>query len=132
MSLGGQEITILVVDDEPDIRRLLVALLAHEYTVIAAANADEALSVCSRIPMPDLLVTDIVRPGMDGVDFANRMMETDPDLPVLFISGCVPDKTVLSRFSGKHRAFLPKPFNYRLLDQKIRQLVQVPAPPREV
>jgi two-component system cell cycle sensor histidine kinase/response regulator CckA len=102
--------TLLVVEDEADVRALLVrALQQAGYRVYSAATANEALAVAASIAAPiDLLVTDVVMPGDSGATLARRLREQQPGLRVLFISGHLADPLDLATLPGAQ--FLPKPF----------------------
>src|SRR5690606_14119864 len=81
--------TLLIVEDE---RRLLAlerdVLLAAGYAVLTARGGREALDAAARFGRPiDLLVTDVVMPGLSGVDVARRLRARQPDLRVLYVSG---------------------------------------------
>lgn len=85
----GSDPVVLVVDDDPDIRRLAVqALILRGYLVVAAAGGAEALdAVATATDQVDLLVTDVAMPGMSGLELAARLVAHSPKLPVLFMSG---------------------------------------------
>lgn len=102
--------TVLLVDDEEPVRAFARAVLAeHGYKVREAASGPDALSVLAQQGAPDLLVTDVVMPGMGGLDLARRVGEMAPDVPVLFISGYV-DDAALREEASQGAALLPKPF----------------------
>jgi len=84
-------VKILVVEDDPLIRELVVEALREEgYHVIHASTGDEALAWCNR-QVADVLVTDIMLPGkVDGWQIAERCREHDPELPVIYTSGFSP------------------------------------------
>ncbi len=104
--------TVLVVDDEPTVLTVLVAVLkAKGYRVIAARRGDEAIQLFGQPGPPvDLLLTDVVMPDMSGVEVADRLLETDPKLKVLFIAGMPDSPDIKHRVLDRGRAFLPKPF----------------------
>jgi CheY-like chemotaxis protein len=83
---------VLVVDDEPDVRKLVTEILRSSgYRVVAAPDGATALAVVERAPHAvDLLVTDVVMPVMSGTDLAERVTERSPSTRVLFVSGFVP------------------------------------------
>jgi PAS domain S-box-containing protein len=115
--------TILVVDDEAGIRGLVRKILARErYRVLEAGNAEEALtiSVAQETPI-NLLLTDVVLPGMSGPDLARRMYEASPGLRVLYISGYTDDETVRSGEFPPGAGFLAKPFTLTALVNKVRE-----------
>jgi PAS domain S-box-containing protein len=86
---GGGGRNILLVDDQDGVRLVVARMLGRlGYRVIQAASGDEALQVhSSGADSIDVLVTDVVMPGLDGADLARRVTSSRPDLPVLFISG---------------------------------------------
>src|SRR5260370_37879092 len=103
---------VLVVEDEPAVRRLISQLLQLTgYTVLEAANGPEALHLVkqSRCPI-DLLLTDIVMPGMSGGELAERLRHDYPGLRVLFTSGYM-DHSALHEAVSRDEQFLPKPFS---------------------
>lgn len=96
---------ILIVDDEPEIRRLVANALS-DYDVVEAGDGEEALRSV-REQLPDLLITDIKMPVMDGYELLSALREEAPELPVLAISGYVDDEGVSEYgFDG----FVGKPF----------------------
>jgi len=116
--------SILVVDDEEAVRRVAARTLRREgYRVFEARDADEALALVSRDPsIADLLVTDVVMPGLSGVELASCIVAARPDVRVLFSSGA-------SAMSGgdalripRGAAFLPKPFTPKALSARVRSL----------
>jgi len=124
---GTERATILVVDDEEAIRRMMEKMLWNSgYTVLNASSAVEALSVCQeRSTDVDLVVTDIAMPGMSGFDLAQRISERWPSIRILFMSGCANDLSV--RRQLYERPLLPKPFTRDELASKVRELL-TPAP----
>ena len=124
---GAERATILVVDDEEAIRRMMQRMLGNSgYTVLNAASAVEALSVCEeQNEALQLVVTDVTMPGMNGFDLAQRISERWPAIRVLFISGCANDLSV--RRQLYERPMLAKPFTRDALADKVRELL-TPAP----
>jgi PAS domain S-box-containing protein len=83
--------TVLVVDDEPEMRTLVAEILRGAgYRVLVATDGDAALAMLAREATVDLLVTDVVMPVMSGTDLAERVGERSPGTRVLFVSGFVP------------------------------------------
>jgi len=83
--------TVLVVDDEPEMRTLVAEILRGAgYRVLVATDGDAALAMLAREAVVDLLVTDVVMPVMSGTDLAERVAERSPSTRVLFVSGFVP------------------------------------------
>ena len=84
--------TVLLVDDDPLVRSLLGRALSNDgYAVLAAADGEEALALASALNgQLSLVVTDIRMPVMDGLELASHLIELNPKLPILFISGFLP------------------------------------------
>jgi two-component system cell cycle sensor histidine kinase/response regulator CckA len=114
---GGGE-TVLVVEDEDDLRRLLLEVLrGRGYTVLEASRPEQALEVSEQYAGHiDLLVTDVVMPNMNGPALAAKLRQQRPELPVLFISG-------YSEPAQAPRPFLKKPFPPEALAQAVRALL---------
>jgi PAS domain S-box-containing protein len=118
----GDEV-ILLVEDEEELRRLAVRELDRRgYAVVVASGGAEALEVARSLDgRIDLLVTDVVMPGMSGIELAARATELWPLMPVLFVSGHLDEGSV-----GRHRMaedadLLAKPFTPNQLGQRVRQ-----------
>lgn len=113
--------TVLIVDDDADVLRLLQSILTEEgYEVIAAKNADTAIQEFDRLTRcPDLLLVDVVMPGMSGPMLVEHLRGIEPDLKVVFMSG-YDDRHVVQRYvrdKGFH--LIPKPFTVNSLRQAI-------------
>ena len=113
---------ILVVEDESGVRRVIQRiLLSHGYDVVCAATCEEALE---RVEGVDLVLTDVVLPGVSGSALVNRLREARPDLPIVFMSGYKDPADALP----PHSAFLAKPFSREALLGKVAQaLARQPA-----
>jgi two-component system, cell cycle sensor histidine kinase and response regulator CckA len=121
----GRE-TVLVVEDEEAVRRLVrEVLLAQGYRVLEAPGGAEALRLCGEGAEPvDLVLTDVVMPGMSGRELAARLREAVPDIRILFMSGHT-ETAVLAEgtLRSPREAFLQKPFPQNALARKIRELL---------
>ncbi|MGH0035291.1 MAG: response regulator [Myxococcota bacterium] len=122
--------SILLVEDEPRVRKLLGRALERQgHRVIAAARGDQALEMASRLDRPvDLLVTDIVMPGMDGVALADALRQRWPETRVVFMSGH-PERQgsgVVPRLPND-AALIQKPFRIDHLIRAVRDALP-PAP----
>ena len=118
--------TILIVEDDPPLRRLVHRMLeAAGFELIEAPNGEEALSLArgSREPI-DLLLTDIVLPHMDGFDLADAITRMRPETRVLYMSGYA-DRSVAVRGGLKEvdAPFLLKPFTKSQLEQKVVEVL---------
>ncbi|OGR42640.1 MAG: hypothetical protein A2X35_01435 [Elusimicrobia bacterium GWA2_61_42] len=124
---GGKE-TVLLVDDQPEILMVMRRIAESQgYTVLGAGSYEEALARAASAGRIDLLVTDILLTGKSGVDLADRLLERQPGLKALFISGQAADPGVYDRVAAKNRPFLPKPFTAEALLAKVRQALDAPA-----
>ncbi len=123
-SLRGTE-TILVVEDQPEVRKLTVEILKrYGYEVREAANGDEALLLCQRLPERiHLMITDVVMPGMTGRELATRMATVRPAMKVLFISGYTANVISQHGVLEPGMAYLSKPFAPEALAGKVRELL---------
>jgi PAS domain S-box-containing protein len=121
---GGTE-TLLVVEDEPAILELSGKILRHcGYTVLSADSPEKALRLAAAEPgQIQLLVTDVVMPGMSGKDLRDRLQAARPGLKCLFMSGY--DRDVFGTQDG--RPFLQKPFSRRELTVMVRALLDSPG-----
>jgi two-component system, cell cycle sensor histidine kinase and response regulator CckA len=123
-SLSGNEL-ILVTEDDDQVRRLTVrALKRHGYRVLQAANANEAIQLCqTTTERIDLLLTDVVMPGLSGKELAERLLAIQPGLKLLFMSG-YNDNMIQDRgFLGPAHQLLEKPFTPDVLALTVRQML---------
>ncbi len=119
--------TILLVEDEDALRALAARLLETEgYTVLAASNADEALELCERQPVPlHLLLTDLVMPGMNGRELAKAVGQRHPETRTLFMSGYANNIVLHRGGESGGRFFLQKPFTGEVLTRKVREVLDM-------
>ncbi|MCB2182389.1 MAG: PAS domain S-box protein [Desulfobulbaceae bacterium] len=117
--------TIMVVDDETDIRSFISDTLEPlGYTVLEAGNGDEALRSCQDHPLDiDLLITDVVMPGMSGKELAYRLMSLQPGIKTLFISGYPDEQLSDSNILKAGINFLPKPLTPQKVAKKVRKIL---------
>jgi two-component system, cell cycle sensor histidine kinase and response regulator CckA len=115
--------TVLLVEDESALRRLAErALTRAGYTVLAASHGPEALALAASYPRRiDLLLSDVVMPGMSGREVADRLRARDPALRVLFVSGYSEELVERHGISQARAAFLQKPFLPRDLTRAVRE-----------
>jgi PAS domain S-box-containing protein len=123
-ALGERE-TVLVVEDQADVRRFVTAALrAYSYVVIQAESAAEALRFCEpQGAAIDLVLTDVVMPNMSGRELAGRLAVLRPGLKVLFMSGYASDAAVRPGAAEQGREFIQKPFSPDQLARKIRDML---------
>jgi CheY-like chemotaxis protein len=119
---GGSE-TILLVEDQPDVRKLAATVLrAYKYTVLEAANAEEALLVAGQTREPiHLVLTDVVMPGLSGPELAERLKPGHPEITVLFMSGYTEHASLHQGVLPADAAYIAKPFTAEVLVAKVRE-----------
>ncbi len=117
--------TILLVEDEEMVRGLMCEVLEQEgYNVLSCSDPTEGIEVSQRHPGEiDLLLTDVVMPGMNGRDMANRIRKIIPELRVVFMSGYA--EHVLTRDGAVDPQFeyLQKPFTLQTLTRKLARVL---------
>lgn len=120
--------TILVVDDEPEVRKLVGAMVSNfGYSVFTADSGEHAITLYRQHGPIDLLITDVVAPGMSGPMLADKLTELQPDLKVLYISGYDNTHVVQKYVVEKGHDLLAKPFTVDELQNKVRDLLAVAA-----
>ena len=119
--------TVLLVEDEPMVRELALEILTEcGFHVIEAENGEMALSICCRYDRDiDLLITDMVMPGMNGIELARKVSDARPGTPVLFMSGYSED--VIGQLGNQNKGwhFLQKPITPTILSRKVREIFPV-------
>jgi CheY-like chemotaxis protein len=122
--LGGTE-TVLLVEDEPQVRNLAALVLRDVgYDVLEASSGEEALQIAEKHPgRIQLLLTDVVMPQMSGKELSVRMTRISPDIVVLFASGYTDDAVVHHGVLERDMDFIQKPFTPNALAKKVRQVL---------
>jgi PAS domain S-box-containing protein len=117
--------TILVVDDEKGLRELAKRLLERQgYTVLIAGDAAEAFRLADDHPSIDLLLTDVVMPGLSGPEMTRQLLAGRPTLKVIYMSGYTDDAILEHEVLKPGIAFLNKPFTGQTLGNKIREVLE--------
>jgi PAS domain S-box-containing protein len=118
---GGME-TILVVEDEPDLRELTrIFLEGYGYRVLSAATAEQAIRVAETFAEPiALLLTDVIMPGMSGRQVAEKIQTMRPETKIVYMTGYTDDMVVQHKVLEPGANLLQKPFNKMELAQKVR------------
>jgi len=118
---------VLIVDDSVDNLRVLTGMLKNDYRIQVAQDGTKALHLANKKPQPDIVLLDVMMPGMDGYEVCARL-KSDPkswSIPVMFI-------TALTRYKDEHRGltlgavdFISKPINFELLKARIRSQIDL-------
>jgi CheY-like chemotaxis protein len=124
--MADEKKNILVVDDEPEIRKLVSAMVGQfGYSVITADSGEHALTLYRNQKAPlKMLITDVVQPGMSGPMLADKLTAIQPDLKVLYISGYDNTHVVQKYVVEKGHALLAKPFTVEELRAKIAGILE--------
>ena len=114
--------TVLVVDDEEPVRFVASEILAHlGYSVLSAASGEDAVELLRNGARPDVVLLDLIMPGMSGFDTLRAIRATDPDLPVLISTGYV-DRAASESLVGEGAdGFVNKPYHMEVLDQSVEK-----------
>jgi len=116
---------VVVIDDEPVVRGLIVEVLAElGYRALEAEDGPSGLALLESAPRVDLLVTDIGLPGLNGRQVADAARERKPDLKVLFMTGYAENAAVANGFLEQGMSMITKPFAMESLATRIRTIIE--------
>ena len=117
--------TILLVEDETNVRSLAQMILKScGYKILEAKSGDEALQICAQHKGPiDLLLTDVIMPGLNGHELATRLTSKYPDLQVLYMSGYTDDIITRHGILSEGTMFMSKPFSSEMLARKVHEVL---------
>lgn len=120
----AQGLTILIVDDEKAIRDLVSDILSDRYRVLQASDGKEAVEIISH-GLPDLVITDIAMPGMNGIELCRYLKENEitRNIPIVFLSFLSDIQNEISSFETGGEAFIPKPFYPRHLNAVVGKIL---------
>jgi CheY-like chemotaxis protein len=121
---GGSE-TVLLVEDEESVRQLVRETLeAKGYKVLEADHGEAALRIVAEYSDSiDILITDVVMPGMSGRELSARLCASCPQIKVLYLSGYTEDAIAHEGVLDSGTAFLQKPFTLQMLSRKVREVL---------
>lgn len=116
--------TILLVDDEEDIRETLSLFLTDlGHTVVAAENGIEALALFHKV-LPEIVISDIKMPGMDGVELLRRIKQESPETEFIMITGHGDMELAVISFQGQAADFIAKPINVNFLEMALKKVCE--------
>ena len=117
------ETRILIVDDDPDIRNILNLLLRREYETAEAANGRDAVAYMQDHRDTDLIILDVMMPGMDGIETCEKIREFS-NVPILFLTAKSAERDRLAAYQSGGDDFLSKPFSQPELLAKVKSLLR--------
>lgn len=119
------DITILIVDDEPTILASLSKLLTTDYRVLAANSGERALEIVEKNPKPDLILLDVLMPGIDGFEVCKQLKSNSQteNIPVVFVSAADTTEDRMHGYNAGGDDYVTKPFNEEELKKKIKVLL---------
>jgi len=117
---------ILVVEDDETVRTLLVRQLQTQYEVFQAADAQAALTTLGAIQLPDLIICDVMMPGMTGVQFAKHLKGVNAykQIPIIFLTARTGALDVIEGINAGARHYITKPFNMKDLLDKVAKAMK--------
>jgi len=121
--------TVLVVDDEPSVRRVAAGMLAQQgYEVMEAATGSEAVGHLRTTPAIRAVLLDLSMPGMSGEETAHELRQVVPELPIIIMSGHG-DMDAMARFApGEVAGFVSKPFTPEGLAERVAEVLRIALP----
>ena len=117
--------SVLVIDDNADIRAYVHTLLNSEYSVIEAADGTEGIRKAMKY-VPDVIISDVMMPGIDGIECCRRVkggLQTC-HIPVILLTACSLDEQRIQGYAGGADSYISKPFSSQLLLTRIRNLIE--------
>ena len=121
--------TVQVCDDEPGVRAVLVRLLSPYFSVVLARGGGEALALIAA-RCPDLVLLDLVMPGLSGLETLEAYHKTNPFLPTLVLTGEQEPETALRALNLGAHAYITKPFDAAVLLDEVRSILDAADPER--
>lgn len=124
--------SILIVEDNADIRNYLQQTLSPQYEILTASNGTDGLNI-SRQKLPDLVITDIMMPGIDGIELC-RTLKTDIEtchIPIIMLTAKSTEEQRIEGLETGADSYIPKPFNIRHLWVRIEKLLELRKTLRE-
>ena len=124
LGYDSSRMSVLIIDDNADIRSYVHGLLNAEYSVIEAANGSEGIRKAMKY-VPDLIISDVMMPGMDGIECCRRLKSElqTCHIPVILLTACSLDEQRIQGYDGGADSYISKPFRSQLLWARIRNLI---------
>ncbi|MDX2496446.1 MAG: response regulator, partial [Desulfobacterales bacterium] len=118
---------ILIVDDTPENIQILMETLKDDYKIVAAINGEKALKMAEMIPLPDIILLDIMMPGMDGYEVCNRLKDNEKTrgIPVVFITALSEEEDEAKGLALGAVDYIAKPINPELVKARVRNHLEL-------
>lgn len=118
---------ILIVDDEPSNIWSLIRSLESDYEILSATSGEKALNIAVSTPTLDLILLDIVMPGMDGYEVCSRLKEneTSKDIPVIFLTANLDDKSEIKGLELGAVDYIKKPFSLIVVKARVKSVLDL-------
>ena len=116
--------SVLVIDDNADIRSYVYSLLHTDYTVIEAVDGSDGIRKAMKY-VPDLIISDVMMPGIDGIECCRRLKSElqTCHIPVILLTACSLDEQRIQGYDGGADSYISKPFSSQLLLARVRNLI---------
>ena len=116
--------SVLIIDDNADIRSYVHSLLHADYTVIEAVDGSEGIRKAMKY-VPDLIISDVMMPGIDGIECCRRLKNElqTCHIPVILLTACSLDEQRIQGYDGGADSYISKPFSSQLLLARVRNLI---------
>ncbi len=124
MALDSEKATVLIIDDNADIRNYVRTILHDEYTVIEAPDGESGIKKAMKY-VPDVIVCDVMMPGMDGYECCAKLKSElqTCHIPVILLTACSLDEQRIKGYAGGADSYISKPFSKALLCSRIANLI---------
>jgi CheY-like chemotaxis protein len=122
--------TILIVDDEPDIRKTLAGVLGPAYKLLEAGDGAEALKIAG-VQAPDLVFLDVSMPDMDGVEVLEVLKRARPALPVIMLTGEQDIGIAKRSLDFGATMYITKPYEARYVREQVKRLLSGEVQPAD-
>ncbi len=118
--------SILVIEDDEAVRTLIARQLSADYVVYQAGDAQQALAVLTRIKVPNLILCDVMMPGMTGIQLAKHLkaQEAFKGIPIVFLTAKTGALDVIEGINAGARHYITKPFNMKELLEKVAKAIK--------
>jgi len=123
--LNTQSHSLLIIDDNPDIRSYIRSFMGKDYSILEAVNGKDGLEMATQY-IPDIIICDIMMPVMDGIECCKALKNEihTSHIPVIMLTACALDEQRIAGFETGADSYISKPFNSKVLKARVLNLVQ--------